>query len=236
VSRFVKTDFDRFDYRCRLTPADWPLDSLSTEHARQHLHAPAPAVPDAATKELIALLRSTNYGSFRKHIKRRAEMVVGRAKSKFTDMEQANRYASLSHEEQTLEQLGALFRIKFNEKDLPSESHLKEQAGFFFSLFLKKHLLASPVEVEVAEMLRAVRVRESRTQLCGLLNGMRCYHRNLAMDLRAVSGMEFKFQLDDELLINSNKQAFENFEKAVKDTQSFFSKDTRESQPLRLTE
>jgi hypothetical protein len=56
------------------------------------------------------------------------------------------------------------------------------------------------------------------------------------MDLRAVSGMEFKFQLDDELLINSNKQAFENFEKAVKDTQSFFSKDTRESQPLRLTE
>ena len=45
-----------------------------------------------------------------------------------------------------------------------------------------------------------------RVKLIGILNGMRCYHRNLALDLRVLSQVQFKFHLDDELLINSNKQ------------------------------
>lgn len=61
----------------------------------------------------------------------------------------------------------------------------------------------------------------------GMLNGMRCYHRNLAFDLRAISNMPFKFHLDDEMLINANKQVLESFEKGVKDTQTYFSKDTK---------
>jgi hypothetical protein len=39
-----------------------------------------------------------------------------------------------------------------------------------------------------------------------VLNGMRCYHRNLCLDLKVISGEEFKFKLDDAFLINSNKQ------------------------------
>lgn len=38
------------------------------------------------------------------------------------------------------------------------------------------------------------------------------------------------------MLINSNKQAFENFEKAVKDTQTYFSRESNETQPVRLAE
>lgn len=47
-----------------------------------------------------------------------------------------------------------------------------------------------------------------RVKLTNIFNGMRCYHRNLALDLRVISGKEFSFQLDDEMLINSNKQSF----------------------------
>lgn len=49
-----------------------------------------------------------------------------------------------------------------------------------------------------------------------VLNGMRCYHRNLCFDMKVILGQQFKFKLDDEFLINSNKQVVENFQKAVK--------------------
>lgn len=57
-------------------------------------------------------------------------------------------------------------------------------------------------------MLRTIKIREMRVKLTNLFNGMRCYHRNLALDLRVIAGLEFTFQLDDEMLINSNKQSF----------------------------
>ena len=85
-------------------------------------------------------------------------------------------------------------------------------------------------------MLRMVRLREPRVKVKNVFNGMRCYHRNLAFDLRAISGLPFAFQLDDEMLINSNKQAFEIFEKSVKDSQSYFSRETDKSQPVKLSE
>lgn len=86
--------------------------------------------------------------------------------------------------------------------------------------------MANPVEIELEEMLRTIKIREVRVKLTNLFNGMRCYHRNLALDLRVLSGTEFSFLLDDEMLINSNKQSFENFEKAVKDTQTYFSRES----------
>ncbi len=97
-------------------------------------------------------------------------------------------------------------------------------------------MVANAVELELEEMLRSIRIREMRVKLTNLFNGMRCYHRNLALDLRVISGKEFAFQLDDEMLINSNKQSFENFEKAVKDTQTYFSRESNDTQPLRLAE
>jgi hypothetical protein len=44
------------------------------------------------------------------------------------------------------------------------------------------------------------------------------------LDLRVLTGEEFKFKLDDEFLINSNKQVVENFEKAIKETATFVTK------------
>lgn len=38
VNKYVKTDFDRFDYRYRLQATDWPLDSITQEHTRQKAH------------------------------------------------------------------------------------------------------------------------------------------------------------------------------------------------------
>ena len=182
------------------------------------------------------IVRSTNYGTFRKHLKKRSEAVHARLALKYAHMEKTNRYNVLTDEEQTLEHLGAFFRIKFNEKDTNVGSLLKEGARLFFDAILAKHLVASPVDLELEEMLRAIKIREMRVKLVNLFNGMRCYHRNLALDLRVLSGAEFSFQLDDEMLINSNKQAFENFEKAVKDTQTYFSRESNETQPVRLAE
>lgn len=38
------------------------------------------------------------------------------------------------------------------------------------------------------------------------------------------------------MLINSNKQVLETFEKAIKDTQTYFSKDTNQTNPTKMTE
>lgn len=38
VNKYVRNDFDRFDYRYRLQVTDWPLDSLTDEQARQQAH------------------------------------------------------------------------------------------------------------------------------------------------------------------------------------------------------
>ncbi len=46
-------------------------------------------------------------------------------------------------------------------------------------------------------MLRTIKIREMRVKLINIFNGMRCYHRNLALDLRVISNMEFSFLLDD---------------------------------------
>lgn len=43
------------------------------------------------------------------------------------------------------------------------------------------------------------------------MNGIRCYQRNIDMDLRVMSGCEFEFEMDDKFLINSNKQIIDNF-------------------------
>jgi hypothetical protein len=115
-------------------------------------------------------------------------------------------------------------------------SLLKANAKVFFENILERYLVANAVEIELAEMLRAIKIREMRVKLTNLFNGMRCYHRNLALDLRVLSGCPFAFSLDDEMLINSNKQSFENFEKAVKDTQTYFSRESNDTQPLRLAE
>jgi hypothetical protein len=183
----------------------------------------------------VSLLKSTNYSSFRKHLKRHSEAVCARLQDKYDHMERINKHNVFTNEEHTLEQLGELFKIKFNSKETSSQSMLKDNARVFFGAILKKHLVTSPTELEVEEMLRVIQLREQRVQLLGVLNGMCCYHRNLAMDLRVIGQMEFKFHLDDEQLINANKQVLENFEKAVKDTQTYFSRDTEES-PVRLSE
>jgi hypothetical protein len=122
VNKYVRTDFERFDYRYRLQPADWPLDTITDEHARQRRHdsnsPSSPATPsargDTSTREFLNIIRSTNYNTFRKHLKRHSEVVLGRVREKYYHMEKTNRYNVLTDEEQTLEHLGGFFRIKFN--------------------------------------------------------------------------------------------------------------------------
>ena len=66
---------------------------------------------------------------------------------------------------------------------------LKENAGLFFEMIFKKMIVTNPVEIEIEEMLRVIKLREHRVKLMGILNGMRCYHRNLALDLRVISDL-----------------------------------------------
>jgi hypothetical protein len=78
VNKYVRTDFERFDYRYRLQPVDWPLDSISDERLRQRAHDPSTSKGDSSLRELVNIIRSTNYSTFRKHLKRHSELVVGR--------------------------------------------------------------------------------------------------------------------------------------------------------------
>lgn len=39
-----------------------------------------------------------------------------------------------------------------------------------------------------------------------ILNGYRCYQRGIAYDVRVLGGCEFVYEVDDDFLINSNKQ------------------------------
>lgn len=56
-----------------------------------------------------------------------------------------------------------------------------------------------------------MKIREIRTRILNICNGFRCYQRNIDMDLRVIDGCEFTFELDDDFLINSNKQVIEHF-------------------------
>jgi hypothetical protein len=52
--------------------------------------------PNTEVKTLINILKSTNYSSFRKHIKRHSETVAGRLKDKYSHMERINKYNILN--------------------------------------------------------------------------------------------------------------------------------------------
>ena len=89
TTKYVKIDFNRFDIRYRLKTADWPLDSLSQEHTRHTQHKKTSSykmTPNTEVKTLINILKSTNYSTFRKHIKRHSETVAGRLKDKYSHM------------------------------------------------------------------------------------------------------------------------------------------------------
>ena len=57
---------------------------------------------DPAISELMKLLKSNNYNQFRKHLKKHSEVVLGRGKQKYFDMEHICKYNVLTDEEQTL--------------------------------------------------------------------------------------------------------------------------------------
>lgn len=63
-----------------------------------------------------------------------------------------------------------------------------------------------------------------RTKILNIMNALRCYQRNINMDLRVIDGCQFVFEIDDDFLINSNKQTVERFEKNIKDNETMFSR------------
>lgn len=81
---------------------DWPLDSITDEHNRQRKHAGDAIKGDTSLREIINIIKSTNYNTFRKHLKRHSELVLARLKEKYYHMEKINRYNVLTDEEQTL--------------------------------------------------------------------------------------------------------------------------------------
>lgn len=68
------------------------------------------------------------------------------------------------------------------------------------------------------ESLCMIKIRELRTKAMNILNAFRNYQRNIDMDLRVIDGCQFKFKMDDDFLINSNKQVLENFQKQMRET------------------
>lgn len=105
TTKYVKIDFTRFDIRYRLKTTDWPLDTITQEHTRYIQHRKKSSyriTPNTEVKTLINILKSTNYSTFRKHLKRHSEVVIGRLKDKYNHMEKINKYNVLNDEEHTL--------------------------------------------------------------------------------------------------------------------------------------
>ena len=188
---------------------DWPLDSISEAKAKEYAHRTPPTF-DPSAEEIIKLLGMTDYNMFRKHMKSRSEEIVKRAASKYTDMEYINEFNKHSHEAVTYEQLCEMFRVKPDESTIFTET-MKPNALKMFNTIIKKQMISNPAEVEVAESLYCIKMREEKIQLLNILNGMRCYQRNICFDMRVINNHEFSFQLDDQFLIDSNKQTVESF-------------------------
>lgn len=176
-------------------------------------------------EEILRLTRMTCYADFRKIMKKRSERITERLPNKFFDMEPVQKYTKRSDEEINTERLQELYKIKISEASevLKSET-LKENAAKFLKMILRNHTVTNPVEIEVLETLNCIRLREVRTCITNVLNAMRCYHRSIDIDLRVIGGCEFKFELDDSMLINSNKQLLEKFERNLKDNETMLSK------------
>ena len=96
VNKYVKTDFDRFNYRYRLQPVDWPLDTISEQHKRHKKHSVQTTAGDTSVRELINIVKSSNYGTFRKHLKKHSQLILGRVKNKYYHMQKINRYNVLT--------------------------------------------------------------------------------------------------------------------------------------------
>lgn len=72
-------DFSRFDIRYRLHVTDWPLDTLTQEHQRLVNHAKQSShkiTINTEIKTFMNILKSTDYATFRKHLKRHSETVL----------------------------------------------------------------------------------------------------------------------------------------------------------------
>ena len=60
-------------------------------------------------------------------------------------------------------------------------------------MIFKNYTITNPVELEILETLDCIKIRETRTKVMNALNAIRCYHRNLDIDMRVIDGCEFKF-------------------------------------------
>lgn len=73
TNKYVKIDYARYDIRYRLQVTDWPLDTISEEHQRHlnhHVDSSMKMPADTEIRALLNIIKSTNYSSFRKHLKK----------------------------------------------------------------------------------------------------------------------------------------------------------------------
>ena len=122
-------------------------------------------------------------------MKFRAEEIVKRLPNKYKDMELTSSLAEKSDEEINLEKLLEMHKSKTDEiSEIYKTKKMKDNYMEFFTKIIKQMLITNPVEVETLETLHIIKMREIRTKIMNVLNGMRCYHRNIDLDLRVIGG------------------------------------------------
>lgn len=77
VTRYIKIDYKRFEYKMMLKPMDWVFDRYSQkfEH-QQRLEKDNSYISDFGLEEMIRLMRMTVYNDFRKILRRKSEKVI----------------------------------------------------------------------------------------------------------------------------------------------------------------
>jgi hypothetical protein len=88
VNLFVKIDFKRFNYKMEVKIRDWELDTLSGRLEKEiRIKNENGYANDSSLTELIHCIHITNYGQFRKIMRKRSEQIVERLPRKYEDME-----------------------------------------------------------------------------------------------------------------------------------------------------
>ena len=77
--------------------------------------------------------------------------------------------------------------------------------------------------VEAYQSLHCLRIRDIKSTLRNILNAHRCHFKRLKMDSRTITKHKFKYECEDELLIDTNKQQKDNVDKMIKLSPSVFS-------------
>lgn len=218
VNDHVRLDWAVFERRIVLAPSSaWPQCDYTARLLGEGRAQPDVPV-DYQSQVIIGYLDSADYHSWRKHTKELSQKTAKRSASKLSDCSRCKSYQLFSPEDLNLEYLNTLYHVKQSAPESPTL--LKPELAELLASLCEKDGISNPVELEMRFALMTIRMRDLRAKIRNVLNAGRCFYKRLVTDLRRVGLQPKEYEFDDQVIIDSNKEERDNFEKVLKESPS----------------